>query len=63
MIRCKGCGKTPNEINEYKVMAIDEGYESAEEFMKENEGTYNEETGYFYCTDCYIKAGMPNGKA
>lgn len=61
--RCKGCGKTPEEIMEYKVLAEEEGYSSATEAVIKEEGTYNSATGMFWCTDCYIKAGQPLGKA
>ena len=61
--RCKGCGKTPEELMEYKMMAEEEGYASAEEAVRKEEGTFNPATGLFWCTDCYVKAGMPSGKA
>lgn len=62
-LRCKGCGKTPSEITEYKVLAEENGYASADDAMKNEEGTYNSFTGLFYCTSCYIKAGCPAEKA
>lgn len=61
--RCKGCGKSPYEIMEYVHICKAEGYESPEEFVRQEEGTFNPSTGLFWCTDCYIKAGMPKGKA
>ena len=61
--RCKGCGKTPEQLVEYKMLAEDCGYSSATEAVIEEEGTYNPNTGLFWCTDCYIKAGQPVGKA
>ena len=63
MARCKCCGKAPNDILEYIMMAEEFGYDTPEEFVENEEGTYNEATGLFYCTNCYIKAGMPLGKA
>jgi hypothetical protein len=61
-IKCKVCGKRPSEISEY----IDAGEiedMTPEDFVIENEGTYNPETGKFYCTGCYIKIGEPLGRA
>lgn len=57
--RCMGCRKTPEEISEYQKMAT--VYKTtATEYMKANEGTYNRfRKNKFYCTICYIKAGMP----
>lgn len=63
IIKCRGCGRTPSKISEYVNMAREEGYSSADDFVMENEGTYNERTGLFWCTDCYIKAGQPLGTA
>lgn len=60
-MKCKVCGKHPSEIDEYVEMA--EGEEITESFMVNEEGTYNPVTKEFYCTDCYIKIGMPLGKA
>lgn len=63
MCKCRICGKEPKDIMEYVMLAAAEGYETAEEAVRREEGTYNPETGLFYCTECYIKAGMPSGKA
>lgn len=62
-MKCKCCGKKPSEINEYVVYAKIEGYDNPEDFVREEEGTYNPETKQFYCTQCYIKLGMPSGTA
>lgn len=62
-IICKGCGKKASELSEYITMAKENNYKSAEDFVINEEGTYNPNTGLFYCTDCYIKAGMPLGTA
>ena len=61
-MRCKGCGRKPSEILEYQVEAEMEGI-SPDRFVRESEGTYNEDTGEFYCTSCYLKIGTPSGKA
>ena len=67
-IRCAKCHRTPSEIPEYVAMAQEEGYEKmggapdAEMAVLKNEGTYNSDTGKFWCTECYIKLGQPLGK-
>jgi hypothetical protein len=65
-MKCKVCGKRPDEIEEYVEMANDKegfGCDTPEEVVIREEGTYNSRTGLFYCTDCYIKIGMPLGTA
>lgn len=32
-----------------------------EDYIVEEEGTYNPETGHYLCDSCYIKAGQPTG--
>lgn len=59
---CKECGKTPSEIQEYIDSAEEEGI-TPDEFVAQEEGTYNEITGAFWCTKCYVKLGMPLGTA
>ena len=59
---CKCCGRRPEEITEYKEGAADMGMTPSVYVILE-EGTYNKVTRKFYCTSCYIKAGMPMGKA
>lgn len=54
---CIGCKKTPKEIEEYNSNFTDD---PPDRYVKENEGTYNQENGHFLCTECYIKAGMPS---
>ncbi|MGP0583669.1 VVA0879 family protein [Paenibacillus timonensis] len=56
---CIGCGKHPNEIDEY-VEAAAENDMTPTQYVIEEEGTYDRfEPKRFYCTSCYIKAGMP----
>ena len=62
MCKCKICGKTPDEIDEYVDCAKYSDC-TPEEFVVSQEGTYNSANGLFYCTDCYIKIGMPYGIA
>lgn len=59
---CKRCGKEPHLIEEY-VSAAEELGVTPEEYVINEEGTYNKRSKKFYCTSCYIKAGMPQGWA
>lgn len=59
---CLKCQRKPDEIQEYVDLAADDGV-TPERFVKTGEGTFDPRTGYFWCTDCYIKLGMPLGKA
>lgn len=63
IVKCACCGKKPEELAEYRDIAKVEGYTSAEEAVRREEGTYNPRNGHFYCTACYIKKGMPLGVA
>ena len=60
---CKCCKRPASEISEYINDAKENGYNDIDEYVMNYEGTYNHNTGYFYCTECYIKLGMPLGKA
>lgn len=59
---CIGCDRKPPEISEYKPAATGM-FMDANTYVVRNEGTYNKENGHFYCTSCYVKAGMPLGVA
>ena len=56
---CVGCNKNPDEIQEYVEMAGLENM-TPDDFVREEEGTFNRSNGHFLCTDCYIAAGMPS---
>jgi len=58
MIKCRGCGKQPHEIAEYRYAAIGENV-TPEDYVKQEEGTYDPRTDQFLCTDCDVKAGTP----
>ena len=58
-ITCQGCGRKPEEINEYSADMTGECGMTPTEYVQAEEGTYNRHTGHFTCTDCYIKMGMP----
>ena len=62
IMRCKKCRKTPSEISEYVQFGKMNDC-TPEEYVLQEEGTLNEETGEFYCTKCYIEIGMPLGTA
>lgn len=61
-LQCKRCGRKPSEIDEY-IYCAEENNITPDEYVIKEEGTYNCVTGKFYCTSCYIEAGMPLGKA
>ena len=61
IIKCKSCGKHPDEIEEYVDCAREEKMTPDE--LAQTDGTFNQATGEFYCTDCYISNGMPLGTA
>ena len=56
---CQGCGKRPEELSEY--VNNPESMDDPLAYVRENEGTYNPANGHFWCTACYIEAGMPLG--
>lgn len=59
---CVGCNKKSSELEEY-VEAAKEINLSPEEYVRLEEGTYNRAHSTFYCSECYVKLGMPLGKA
>ncbi|RAP77551.1 hypothetical protein DL346_03475 [Paenibacillus montanisoli] len=61
-LRCKVCRKPPCEISEYIVNACLAKI-SPDEYVRKEELSLNPQTGLFYCTSCFIKIGMPYGKA
>lgn len=62
VIACIDCGKKPEEIK-YIVNNAKADKVTPDEWIKENEGTFNRENNKFYCDPCYIAAGTPLGKA
>ncbi len=57
---CQGCGKTPDQIDEYVHASAECGID-ADQYVMEEEGTFNQQNGHFLCTACYIEAGEPSG--
>ncbi|ACV63260.1 hypothetical protein Dtox_2451 [Desulfofarcimen acetoxidans DSM 771] len=62
IVQCRKCKKIPEEILEYQKHVTGEDI-PPRQYVIEREGTYNRKTGYFYCTDCYLRIGMPLGTA
>lgn len=56
---CTGCNKTPNQIDEYVDAGMEE-FMTPNQYVREEEGTYNKTNGHFLCTSCYIDAGCPS---
>jgi len=56
---CTGCNKPADEIEEY-IEGAAENEMTVEQYVREEEGTYNPANGHFLCTSCYIKADMPS---
>ena len=60
---CFRCGKPASSFGAY---CDDDGecggppYEDAVTYVREDEGTYNEETNRFACDECYIAIGQPS---
>jgi len=57
---CVGCNKTPQEISEYVEAAEQDGFDSADAYVRSEEGTLNTRNGHFLCTECYVNAGCPS---
>lgn len=58
---CIGCKKTPEEITEYVSAAERDGV-TPTQWVRDHEaiGCWGSQSrDKFYCTSCYIKAGMP----
>lgn len=60
--RCVKCGKAPEQITEYVEAARLESI-TPRTYVAREEGTFNRKARTFYCTECYIEVGMPNGVA
>jgi hypothetical protein len=58
--RCMGCLRFPDELDCYTGV-LEDG-ESADDYVRSEEGTFNAENGHFLCDACYINAGMPVGE-
>lgn len=56
---CIGCNRRPDDIREFATEAEHDGI-TADEWVRENEGSYNPDNGHFLCTECYVKRGAPS---
>jgi len=56
---CVVCKREPKDIPEYVEMAQMDGYATPDDYVLENEGTYNPTKELFCCTDDYIAIGQP----
>jgi hypothetical protein len=58
------CNRFGGEITEYDDLIVDFGQvvtaETREDFIRNNDGTYNPMNGHFACTECYIAIGAPS---
>lgn len=55
---CIGCGRIPDEIDDYSGIATDSGMMNTQ-FVIHEEGTYNRTNGHFACDGCYLALGSP----
>jgi hypothetical protein len=56
---CLRCGKTPAQLDEYTLPAKDEDM-TPDEYVRDQEGTYNPDNNLFACTECYVELGCPS---
>ena len=61
------CGRFARDMAELDVFIVEDAEDAArvtpdqrEQYVRQEEGTYNPENGHFLCDMCYIKAGMPS---
>ena len=56
---CPYCMRAAVDIPDTVMAAKENEYDSVEDFVLAEEGTYNPLNGHFACDSCYIKIGMP----
>ena len=61
-MKCNICQRKPEDIEEYQIEA-EVNDMTPEQFVIQEEGTYNPVDNIFTCTRCYISIGMPLGMA
>jgi hypothetical protein len=60
------CQRFAKDMSEYDFYIMEDEKsppptpEQREDYVRNEEGTYNRENGHFLCDMCYIKAGMPS---
>lgn len=57
---CIDCGKVPAELREYVEAAESAGL-TPDEYVAQEEGTYNPDNGHFLCTDDFVIREMRGG--
>lgn len=57
-ISCGKCGQEPAQNSLIASLATEEGI-TPDEYIWQEEGTLNRETGKYACDSCYIAMGMP----
>ena len=57
--RCTGCDTPAHELEEY-IVAAREFKMDVHDYIRKEEGTYNEKNGHILCTLCYVLAGCPS---
>lgn len=55
------CGREPKDIIDIVIFAKGEGM-LPDEYVRAEEGTLDHESGFFTCTECYLKIGGPVGQ-
>ena len=58
-LRCGRCGKAPWQLTEYVDAAAVDGI-SPNEYVRDEEGTYDPASNRFLCTECYVAVGQPS---
>lgn len=56
---CTGCNKPVAEIEEY-IIAAEDAQMEVNEYVRQEEGTYNHANAHVLCTECYVEAGCPS---
>jgi hypothetical protein len=59
---CIGCGRTPEQIEEYVDLARTD-HMTPTEWVLAEEGTLNPRNNHFACDECYLQMGMPSEPA
>lgn len=55
------CKRYARDMKELDSCIEPDYHSDREDFVRKEEGTYNQQNGHFLCDTCYIKWGMPTG--
>lgn len=58
-LRCGRCGRAPWQLTEFVDAAAVNGV-SPNEYVRDEEGTYDPASNRFLCTECYVAVGQPS---